>query len=134
VFENGVLRGIFGFKRDEVMRSGENYIMWSLRISTVRPVFLCIKIEKRLAGHVACMWRREGYTGVWWGNMKERGHLGKTGADGRIILRWIIMDWELCVWTELNCPRIGTCFPLVNAVMNMYGFSLYFPLRTLTPS
>jgi len=24
---------------------------------------------------------------VWWGNMKERGHLGDTGVDGRIILK-----------------------------------------------
>jgi len=32
VFENGVLRGIFGFKGDEVKRSGENYIMRSLKI------------------------------------------------------------------------------------------------------
>jgi len=34
VFENGVLRGIFGFKADEVKRSGENYIM--------RKVIICI--------------------------------------------------------------------------------------------
>ena len=32
VFENGVLRGIFGVKRDEVKRGGENYIMRSLKI------------------------------------------------------------------------------------------------------
>jgi len=32
VFENGVLRGVFGFKGDEVKRSGENYIMRSLKI------------------------------------------------------------------------------------------------------
>jgi len=32
VFENGELRGIFGFKGDEVKRSGENYIMRSLKI------------------------------------------------------------------------------------------------------
>ena len=32
VFENGVLRGIFGFKRDEVKRSGEDYInVWLLK-------------------------------------------------------------------------------------------------------
>ena len=29
MFENTVLRRIFGHKRDEVTGSGENYIMWS---------------------------------------------------------------------------------------------------------
>jgi len=38
VFENGVLRGIFGVKRDEVKRSGENYIMRSLTFSIPHTV------------------------------------------------------------------------------------------------
>jgi len=31
----------------------------------------------------------EVYSGFWWGNLRERGHLGDPGLDGRIILRWI---------------------------------------------
>jgi hypothetical protein len=38
-FENRVLRVIFGFKRDEVTRSGENYIMISLMIFTATKIF-----------------------------------------------------------------------------------------------
>jgi hypothetical protein len=38
VFENRVLRGIFGAKRDEVTGSGENFIMRSLMIFTAHPI------------------------------------------------------------------------------------------------
>ena len=40
VFENRVLRRVFGPKRDEVTGNGENYIMRSLVICTPYPV-LC---------------------------------------------------------------------------------------------
>jgi hypothetical protein len=43
----------------------------------------------RWARHVSCMGGREAYTGCWWGNLRERDHLGDPGVDGRIILRWI---------------------------------------------
>jgi hypothetical protein len=35
------------------------------------------------------MGRGEVYTGLWWGNPRERAHLKDPIADGRIILRWI---------------------------------------------
>ena len=38
VFENRVLRGIFGPRKDEVTGNGENYIMRSLMICTAYPV------------------------------------------------------------------------------------------------
>jgi hypothetical protein len=31
--------------------------------------------------------RGEAFTGFWWGNLKERDHLGDTDIDERIILR-----------------------------------------------
>ena len=43
-------------------------------------------IKMRWVGHVACMGRREAYTWFWWGNLRERDHLGEPGVDGRIIL------------------------------------------------
>ena len=38
VFENRVLRRIFGPKRDGVTEGGENYIMRSLMICTAHPI------------------------------------------------------------------------------------------------
>jgi hypothetical protein len=32
------------------------------------------------------MGREEACTGFWWGNLREKDHLGDTGVDGRIIL------------------------------------------------
>jgi hypothetical protein len=36
---------------------------------------------------------------VWWGNLRERDHLGDPRVDERIILRWIFRKWEVGVWT-----------------------------------
>jgi len=34
------------------------------------------------------------HRGFWWGNLREKDHLGDRGLDGRIILRWIIRKWD----------------------------------------
>jgi hypothetical protein len=47
-------------------------------------------------GHVERIGGRgEAYTGLWWGNLREREHLGDPGIDGRIILRWIFRKWDV---------------------------------------
>ena len=51
------------------------------------------------------MWGRvKLFTGLWWGNLKERDYLGDLGIDGRIILR----KWDVGAWTGLIWIRIGT--------------------------
>jgi hypothetical protein len=57
-------------------------------------------------------WRRgEVCTGFWWGNLRERGHWGDPGVDGRITLRWIFRKWERFVdrerWRALVSREIG---------------------------
>jgi len=59
-------------------------------------------------GTRACMGRREAYTGIWCGNLRERDHLGDPGVDGRIVLRWILRKWDVGVWTGSSWLRIGT--------------------------
>jgi len=55
----------------------------------------------------------EAYTGFWWGNLRERDHLGDAGVDGRIILRLIFRKWDVEVWTGsswLSKGQVaGTC-------------------------
>ena len=50
----------------------------------------------------------EDCTGYWWGNLREKDHLGDTGAGGRIILRWIFRKWDVGVWTRSSWLMVGT--------------------------
>jgi len=45
---------------------------------------------------------------ICWGNLGERDYLGDPGLNGRIILRWIFMKWDVGVWTGSSWLRIGT--------------------------
>jgi len=64
--------------------------------------------------------RGVGYTGFWWGNLRDRDHLQDPGIDGRIILRWVFRKWDVGVWTGLLLLRIGLFWALVNAVLNLW--------------
>jgi len=92
VFENSVLRRIFGPKRDEV--TGE----WGKQHNEELNDLYCspniVRVIKsrgmRWAGHVASMGERciQGFCG---GKLKERDYLKDPGVDVRTILRWIFM-------------------------------------------
>jgi len=62
----------------------------------------------RWAGHAALMGREQVYTGFRWGNLRERDHLGDPGVDGFIILRWMVREWDVGLWTGWSWLRIGT--------------------------
>jgi hypothetical protein len=66
------------------------------------------------------MYGGEVHTRFWWGNLREREHLGDPGIDGRIILRWISRKWNVggmdCF--DLAKNRDGWR-ALVNAAMNL---------------
>ena len=46
--------------------------------------------------------------GFWWGNMREKDHLGCPGVDGRIILRWFFRKWDVGAFTGSSWLKIGT--------------------------
>jgi len=96
VFENRVLRRIFGSTTEEVIgewkkqhNEGCNDLYCSSNIVRV------IKSRRmRWEGHVACMGERGGYTDFWWGNLSEWDHSEDPCIDGQIILRWIFRKWD----------------------------------------
>ena len=68
------------------------------------------QIEKNEMGGACSTYggRGEAYTRFWWGNLRERDHLGDPGIDGRIILRWIFRKLDVVAWSESIWLRIGT--------------------------
>jgi hypothetical protein len=59
-------------------------------------VKLVDQIEKNEMGGACNMYggRWDVHTGLWWGNQREWDHVGNTGVNGRIILRWIFRKWD----------------------------------------
>jgi len=55
----------------------------------------------------------------WWGNRRERDHLGDLVVNGWIILGWISRRWDVGIWTGLGWPRIDRWRKLVSEVMNL---------------
>jgi hypothetical protein len=76
VFENRVLRRIFGPRRDgvtECCRKLHN-LEHNNFYSSPNTITVMKSGRMRWAGHVARMGRRKMHTGYWWKNQKERDH------------------------------------------------------------
>jgi hypothetical protein len=95
VFENRVLRRVFGPKREEVTGEWRKLTNGELRnFYSSSNIIRQIKSRKmRWAGHVARMREEEKSTGFWWESPRQRDHLGDRGVDGRMGLEWKI-GWE----------------------------------------
>jgi hypothetical protein len=110
VFENRVLRRIFGSKRDEV--TGEWRKPHNEELDVLYPSSSIVRaINSRImrwAGHVARMGRRVTYAGFCWGNLRVKDHLEDPGVDGRIILIWIFRKWDVGEWTGSSWLKVGT--------------------------
>jgi len=108
VFENRVLRRVFGPKRGEV--TGDWRKLHNEELSdlySLPDIVLVVKSRRmRWAGHVARM--GEGCTGFWSGNLRERGNWGDPDADRRIILNGSSGSGRRVVGTGWSWFRIGT--------------------------
>jgi hypothetical protein len=91
VFENRVLRRIFGPKREEdaswkKMLSDELHSLYSSS-----NIVRVIKSRRmRWARHVARMGEGRGVYRVWLGGAKVRDHWEDVGVGGKITLRWTL--------------------------------------------
>jgi hypothetical protein len=76
VFENRVLRRIFGPRRDKVTGEWRKLHNEELRDLYSSPNIIGIIKSRRLrwAGHVARMGRRRKRIGYWWESKRERNH------------------------------------------------------------
>jgi hypothetical protein len=103
VFDNRVLRTIFGPKRNEVTgewRRLHNEEIYDVHISPY--VTGVIETRMRWAGHVACVGDRRG------AYLSEGGHLEEPRVD-RIILKWIFKKWNGWPWPGLIWQVAGSC-------------------------
>jgi hypothetical protein len=110
VFENRMLSGVFGVKKDEV--TGEWRKVHNEELHGLYPSATIVRVVKwrmRWAEHVARMGEGSCVYWVWWEILRERGHWGYPGVGGRIILGRIFRKWDVGVWTGFSWLKIETC-------------------------
>jgi hypothetical protein len=109
MFENRVLRRIYGPKRDEMTGGWRKLHNEELSDLNSSPNIIRVKKSRRMrwAGHVARMVKKRVVYRVLVGKPGERDNLGEPGSDGRIMLRWIFRKWDVGVRTGSSWLRVG---------------------------
>jgi hypothetical protein len=109
VFENRVLRRIFGVKRDEVVGEWRKLHNGELQnLYSAPDIIREIKSGRmRWAGHVACMGEGRNLYGVLVGKPKGREHLKDQGIDGRMGSKWFLGRLFGGGWNGFAWIRMG---------------------------
>ena len=99
MFENRVLRRIFGPKRDGVKGEWRKLHNDELNELYCSPNIVRVIKSRRMrwAGHEAVMRERRGAYRILVGR-SEIDHLKFIGLDGRVILKWIFKKWDEEGW------------------------------------
>jgi hypothetical protein len=121
VFENRVLKGIFGPKRDEITGEWRKLNSWELHNLYSSPDIIR-KIKARRV-RWANMWhawgRGETCAASWFESPRERDHLEDGGVDGKMESKWtlgrLIGVQRICLAQERDQWQA-----VVNAVMNLW--------------
>jgi hypothetical protein len=92
VFENRVLRTVFGPKRDEIIGGSRKLHNEELHnfYSSSNIIRIIKSRRMKWARHVPPMRRRGMHIGFWWEDQKKRDHYKDLDVGGRIISKCII--------------------------------------------
>ena len=107
VFENRVLRRIFGPKRDDITGERRKPHNEEFNDPYSSPNVVRV-IKSRRMRWSAYGGRAEVYTGFWCRKLMEIDLLENTDLDGRIISRWIFRKWDVGSYTGSMWLRRGT--------------------------
>jgi len=110
VFENMVLRRIFGPRGDEVTVEWRRLHNEELNDLYTSPNIVRVIKSRRMRwdGHVARMGEERGVYRVLKRKPEGRRPLGRTRPRWVDILGWISRRWDVGIWTGLGWPRIET--------------------------
>ena len=101
VFENMVLRRIFGPRREEV--TGEWRRLHNEELNDLYSSPNIVRVIKsrrmRWAGHVARVGEERRVYRVLLGSRREKDYWGRLSVDGWIILGWISERWYVGIWS-----------------------------------
>jgi hypothetical protein len=109
VFENRVLRRIFGSKRDNVTGEWRRLYKEELKDLYSSPIVVRVIKSRRMrwTEHVHRIRARRDTDSVLKRKFQGNRPVGKPRVDGRIILKWIFEKWD-GAWTGLIWLIIGT--------------------------
>jgi len=110
LFENRVLRRIFGSKWNEVTGEWRKLHNDELNGLYSSPIIVRVIKSRRMlwAGHVARMGERRSVYRALVGKREGKNHLEDPGVDGRVILRKFFRKWNVNTLSGSIWLRIGT--------------------------